>query len=290
MKILVIGGNRFFGKKAAAQLVAAGHEVTLLNRQSQDDELGTSVRRIQCDRKNVAAMAKALENTKWDIVYDQVCFEASDARAACTLFQGKTPRYIFTSSQSVYKPGKSIVESAFDPLLHEFSKDVTAAEDYAEAKRQCEAVFFSQGEFETTAVRFPLVVGPDDYTGRLKWHVDRIKAGQKIYFPNIDAQVSLIHSTDAGSVLSALSTSQTSGPLNVCSPEPIRLRSMIDEIERCVGREVVLAEHADDQIHSPFGIESDWYMSTAKLSSLGIEADRIETWLGDLIEQVARPR
>jgi nucleoside-diphosphate-sugar epimerase len=161
MKILILGGNRFFGKKLANRLIEDGHTITLLNRQSRDDGFGNRVSRIKCDRTNAADLKNQITEN-YDVIYDQICYEPKDARAAVDIFAKRTPLYIFTSSQSVYGAGAFLPESAFDPVTYEFTTDST---DYAEAKRQCESVFFHQSKLKVTAIRFPIVCGHDDYTG-----------------------------------------------------------------------------------------------------------------------------
>ena len=80
MKVLIIGGNFFFGKKLAKRLVEDKHNVTLLNRTNEDDDLGNSISRIKCDRNDKKKMQELLEDTYWDIVYDQVCFDYDCAK------------------------------------------------------------------------------------------------------------------------------------------------------------------------------------------------------------------
>jgi nucleoside-diphosphate-sugar epimerase len=265
MKILILGGNRFFGRRLAASL-ADSHDVTLLNRQSKDDGLGGKVRRIKADRTDFSV------NEDYDVVYDQICYEPEQARRAVEIFSGRTGRYIFTSSQSVYGPGASLSESQFDPYTYRFDHD---SKDYAEAKRQCEAVFFHQSRLPVVAIRFPIVCGPDDYTGRLKWHVDHVKAGQPMKFPAIDAHLSLIHAKDAANVLASLGLMDFTGPLNVCADEPIQLRKLVGVIEEKLGKK---AQFGGEDV-SPYGIDGDWFMSTAKLRSLGLQAEPIMSWL-----------
>lgn len=288
VKVLVIGGNRFFGKKLIRKLLdnaqgADQHQITLLNRQNLDDGFGTQVQRIKCDRTDSTAMRAALADKSWDLVYDQVCFEASDARAACEIFSGKTNHYIFTSSLSVYEPGEWLKEEDFDPYSFKFSKEVNSKTNYAEAKRQCEAVFFAQESFPVAAVRFTFVVGEDDYTGRLKWHVDHVKSGKPIHFPNVDAKIPLIHSDDAADVLLKIGIAQGAGPFNASSPEPIKLAQLIQLIEQSVGKKAVLTSKPEGSNHSPYGAETNWYMSIDKLKRYGIYPREIERWLPDLI-------
>lgn len=49
-RVLVIGGNRYFGKRLVSHLLERGDDVTLLNRGNLDDGFGDRVRRIKMDR------------------------------------------------------------------------------------------------------------------------------------------------------------------------------------------------------------------------------------------------
>ena len=279
MKILIIGGNRYFGKRLATRSLQAGHQVTLLNRGHHEDGLGSSVERLQCDRSNAQALQKAVGHRSWDLVYDQVCFEAQDARAAIKIFRGRTAHYVFTSSQSVYGPGAGLQESAFEPTAHKFSKEETRHSDYAEAKRQCEAVFFQTQDFPVTAVRFPLVLGADDSSGRLPWHVERIRTKKPLYFPNLSARISMVSSEDAARVLESLGKMSAQGPLNAASENPIKLADFVSVLEKAIAQRSLLAETPSDETHSPYGISEDWFMDTSQLRGLGIKLRPIQDWL-----------
>lgn len=281
MKALVIGGNRFFGKRLVSLLLENGAEVTVLNRGRLADDFGNKIHRIKMDRKNLDP--NIFKNTHWDIIYDQVCFDAHEAKRAIEIFKGKTKHYVFVSSQSVYESGANIPESQFDPLSHKFEKIVESAADYAEAKRQAEVVFFKVKDFPITAVRFPIVLGEDDYTERLKLHVEHIQNRKAIYFPNINGKLSTIQSIDAAKFLFSLLEKQPVGPINCCAKEPIHLKSMVEKIETIVGKKAILADSSAGGTNSPFGVETDWYMSTEKLNTLGFEATPLKFWLEDLI-------
>jgi hypothetical protein len=135
MKALIIGGNRFFGKRLVTLLLKKGVEVTLFNRGQAKDDFGETVKRIILDRTKLSSDHPFLTNKKWDIIYDQVCYDGHEAQGACDTFQGKTSRYIFTSTKSVYNVGRSIKEESFDSTNHSFNKLVDRNEDYGEAKR-----------------------------------------------------------------------------------------------------------------------------------------------------------
>lgn len=288
MRVLIIGGNRFFGRKLAAMLIAQHHVVTLMNRQNIDDGFADRVRRIRCDRSDRRALQSAIGASTWDVVYDQACFDAASAQAACDVFRGRTGHYVFTSSQAVYASGAFIREDQFDPGCYQLAETAGASTSYAEGKRQCEAIFFSQHDFPVTSVRLSIVVGTDDYTGRLQWHINRIKARDPIFIPNPNARISLIDSGDAAMVLCALATKPVSAAINAASPEAIRLSNLIGAIESVVGSKSVLPDTGDEINHSPYGIDGDWFMDTRKLGALQIHVRPVTAWLTDLIRQLAR--
>lgn len=286
MKALVLGGNRFFGKRLAQLLLQRGLDVTLLNRGQLADDFGDRVQRIKMDRRKINRETSALANQKWDIIYDHICFDAAEAKAACEAFRGKTKHYVFISSQSVYAEGASLLEEAVDPFTHPFEPSVNRDQDYGEAKRQAEAVFFQTNSFPVTAVRLPIVLGEDDYTERLKQHVKWVQEGKAIFFPAIEAKISFVQSSDAAKFLAAQADRALLGPVNCCSQEPIVLKNVMAEIERATGKTAIIKAKEGEGEPSPFGIESDWYMNTQKIRDYGFSAEPIENWLPGLIQKL----
>jgi nucleoside-diphosphate-sugar epimerase len=286
MKALVIGGNRYFGKRLVQSMVSVGAKVSVLNRGSKTVE---GANNIQCNRTDPNALRSALKNQSWDIVFDQACYDAEEASNACEIFKGNVGRYIFTSSMSVYDTGSAISETVFDPKNHSFDplKIARADTNYGEAKRQAESAFAQKASFPAVSVRFPIVLGPDDYTGRLKFHVDRIQRGEPISFPSLGVRMSFVHSQDAAEALYTLGKSDFTGPINVASADPIRLEKMIEIIEQSLGKKSLIVKEAAKETQSPFGIESDWWMDTSKLRALGIFPRPIENWLGVVSKEIA---
>lgn len=284
-QILVIGGNRFFGKRLIEKLLAQGDQVTVLNRGHLDDGFGERVSRIYCDRDDLEKLKSSVQHKAWDLVYDQVCFDGYQARAACDIFSANTKKYIFTSTQSVYNPGQNLAEGVFDPKKHVYDKILTREENYGEAKRQCEAVFFAQTKMPVVAVRFPIVMGPDDYTERLKFYVDKIKKGEPVYFPNPEARMSFIHADDAAEGLLLLGKIDFTGSVNMASINPMRLKDLLNAIETSVGRKAIVnTSPMTPEEKSPYGLENDWYMNIELAQSLGFRPKTISDWVGAVIK------
>ncbi|AGH96695.1 hypothetical protein [Pseudobdellovibrio exovorus] len=283
--ILIIGGNRFFGRTLALRLLEQGHRVTLLNRGRIDDDLGSRVQRITLDRKQLSAEQPDLKGQDWDVIFDQVCFDACEARRACSVFQGRVGHYIFTSTMSIYdnQMRGDLHETDFVPEAYQFTSshasEPTGHQNYGEAKRQAEAVFFQQRAFPVTAVRFPLVLGTDDYTGRLKFHIDHVVQKKAMYFPNINSHISLVSSQDAARSLHHIADKKILGPINCASSQPISLLDFIGLIEDIKGEKALLAKSLETGDHSPYGIPTDWWMNTSKAQSHGLILPPILDWL-----------
>ncbi|RPI77415.1 MAG: NAD-dependent epimerase/dehydratase family protein, partial [Desulfobacteraceae bacterium] len=173
--ILVFGGTRYFGKHLARELLDKGHAVTIATRGKAADSFGDRVKRLVLDRYDKQSLANALNKQTWDLVYDQICYAPTDAADTCEILAGKVGRYVFTSSMSVYPSGLARMETDFDPRHYKIQMGRRDDFSYAEGKRQAEAVFFQKADFPVVSVRFPIVLGPDDYTGRLHAPVQAVK-------------------------------------------------------------------------------------------------------------------
>jgi len=283
MTAMILGGNRFFGKKLATILLSKGYSVTLLNRGSSDDGFGEHVSRITCDRRDTSELMRLTKDQKWDFVFDQICYDYNTAKETCKVFDGKVEKYIFTSTQSVYEQKANLTESDFKPESYKMNREVSTTENYGEAKRQAEFAFHKFANFPYIAVRFPIVVGEDDYTGRFSFHVSRILKGEPIYFPNINAKISLISSDDAAKSLLHLAESNIKGAINVSSPKPIQLSHLVNQIEKETGKKAILLKEPSPPHHSPYGVDRDWFTNYDQRKRNNLELQEINDWLPEKI-------
>lgn len=284
MKALVIGGSKFFGKRLVNLLVQKGHNVTVLNRGNSNNEFDNRVQFIKCDRTNEEKLTDVIDNKdSWDVIFDQVCYDHSTAVAASRIFKEKTNHYIFTSSMSVYDTGENINESEFNPKNHIINKLETKDSNYGEAKRQAEVAFTENAAFPTTFVRFPIVLGSDDYTKRFLFHLEKIEKEEAIFFPEYDAKMSFISSQFAAESLLHLAEKNILGPINIAAPDPISIRDMMGIIENHLDKRVVHAPESTPKNHSPYGVRAHWYMDLNKLHNSGLKSSSIRGFIKDLI-------
>ncbi|MCC6708508.1 MAG: NAD-dependent epimerase/dehydratase family protein [Gammaproteobacteria bacterium] len=104
---LILGGTAFIGRHLVEHLQAAGHEVAILNRGGSAAPDG--VEQLVADRKDSAAMARALRGRQWDAVYDvsasaQVA-SVDDIATLIDELDGRCGVYLFVSSIAAYRMG-----------------------------------------------------------------------------------------------------------------------------------------------------------------------------------------
>lgn len=261
-KVLVLGGTRFFGKRLVELLLQdSDSQVTILTRGVTEDDFGDRVTRLAADRTDETALAQAAGDQVWDVIYDNICFSPDEAAAAVRIFAGRVKKYILTSSLSVYDPQpEALTEADFDPAHYPLKLGGKADFSYQEGKRLAEAVLLQTADFPAAAVRFPIVLGTDDYTRRLHFHIEHVLDGQPIGIPNPQADISFIRSDEAAGFLHWLGTSTLTGPVNACSDGTLTIGGVITAIEAATGKPaVVRPETADaDSSHSALKNPGSW--------------------------------
>src|SRR5579862_1613960 len=164
MKILLIGGTRFFGRQIVNNLISQNYDVTILNRGNKSDDFGNKVNRIITDRRDFKQMKNAVSKFKYDVVIDQFCYTPIDADISVRVFSGRTERYIMTSTMEVYN--KSSFKLKNTPTISDCAKEDELnlsdyhvdnslpwnntdflEKNYAEGKRQAESVFLNNKAF-----------------------------------------------------------------------------------------------------------------------------------------------
>ncbi|WP_243525351.1 NAD-dependent epimerase/dehydratase family protein [Bacillus pseudomycoides] len=173
-KILVFGGTRFFGKRLVESLLQAGHDVTIATRGLTVDPFGSTVKRVVVDREDEGQLQKTLAGKSYDVVYDNLCYSPNAAKIICDVLHNKVKKYIVISSMAIYEPSLSLKESDFNPYEYPIVYGDRQDFSYSEGKRLAEAVLFQHATFPVIAVRFPVVIGENDYTKRLWFYVENI--------------------------------------------------------------------------------------------------------------------
>jgi len=287
-KVLILGGSRYFGKRLVQLLASEGqHQVTVATRGLTKVEFAGEVQQVLLDRTDEASLREVAQSGPWDIVYDNICYSPNEALAAVRAFEGHVGRYVVTSSASVYDfLDHTLVEADFDPYHYELKMGNRDHFDYAEGKRLVEAVFMQKAEFPVVAMRIPIVLGPDDYTRRLHFHIEHVQQGLSMGIPNPEAAISFITSGEVASFMKWLGNSPITGPVNGSSDGSVTIGQIIKMIEQATGREAQIMPETEEIHMSPFGIPTSWTMDTAKAQVAGYSFLPVQEWLPELIRDI----
>lgn len=283
MRVLVLGGTRFFGIPMIRELLAAGHEVTVATRGRTPDPFGADVKRLTLDRTEPESMRQALSGRHFDVVIDKIAYCSNDIRSAIEVLD--CDRYIYMSSTAVYEPKRMDTrEEDFDPLKKELIWCSRQDFPYDEVKRQAECALWQSdwaAAHQAVAVRYPFVVGPDDYTKRLLFYVEHTMRGMPMYIDNIDRQMGYIRSDEAGKFLAFLVDQSFAGAVNGCSAGTISLREIIAYVEEKTGTKAVLADTGE---RAPYNGEVEYSINTDRAAALGFRFSRVRQWIFGLLD------
>jgi nucleoside-diphosphate-sugar epimerase len=239
MEILVLGGTKYFGVHMVEELIRKGHNVTIATRGMAQDSYGNRVRRLIVERTSAKSMAEVFRNKTYDVVCDNIAYCSNDVKNA--LDSIKCKRYVMTSSMSVYDDlHVNTMESDFNPLEKPIKWCDRADYTYDEVKRLAEcALFQAYPSQNSVAVRFPFVIGTDDYTKRLYFYIEHVVKGIPMFIDNIDVQMGFVNSNEAGQFLAFLAEQECIGVVNGSSMGTISLREIIIYVEGKTGRQAV---------------------------------------------------
>ncbi len=290
MNILVLGGTRLFGKKLVELCLQNGHNVTILTRGQSGNPFGTKVKQLIVNRDDADSLSQALSSTTWDIVYDNICYSPNEAFKICEILEGKTKKLVFTSTLSTYEiDGNVKTEEDFNPFNYEIRMGNREDFSYGEGKRLAEAVLFKEATFPVVAVRFPIVMGENDYTRRLHFHVEQILQEQPISLPNIEAKMSFITDDEAAAFLYFSGITPIEGPYNATAAGAISLKDLLGLIESATGKHAKISlVGGNEKSQSPYGVPADWYMSTAKAEAAGFTFSQLHDWLPTLVKTLVK--
>ena len=188
------------------------------------------------------------------------------------------------SSTAVYDPKRmNTVESDFDGLAGELRWCDRADGSYSEVKRQAEYALWQQyGDKNWIAVRYPFVIGRDDYTNRLAFYVEHVVKGIPMYIDDLDAQMSFIRSDEAGEFMAFLVDKDLTGAVNGASGQTISIKEILTYVESKMGTKAILNETGEP---APYNGEAPYSINTDAATGLGYRFSNLKDWIYELLDE-----
>jgi 2'-hydroxyisoflavone reductase len=247
MKLLVIGGTRFLGRHFVESALAAGHELTLLNRGRSNASLFADVEQRTADRNGDFAV---LDHGQWDAVLDFCAYVPRHVRSLTDKLGERAERYLLVSSVSVYaslaRPGPD--EDAPVAMLADPGTETVDGDTYGGLKALCEQALHAAWPGRALVARPGLIVGPWDPTGRFTWWVRRIAAGDDVLAPgDPNGRVQFIDARDAAAWVLQQTEAKVTGTFNLAGPaRPVSMGDLLETTRQTLRPDARLHRAGED--------------------------------------------
>lgn len=236
MRILLVGGTRFIGRHVVEAALAAGHDVTLFHRGRTGAGLFPDVEHRTGDRDGDLT---ALADGSWDATVDTCAYTPRQVHELADVLGERAGHYLLVSSVSAYAAPTSRGYTEDAPLAELDDPTVEEVTDrtYGGLKVLCERAAVERYGPRTLRVRPTYVVGPDDYTWRFAWWVDRIARGGEVLAPGpADAPAQVIDVRDMARWMVRLLEAGAAGAFHAVGPSAtFTWGGQLEAIARAVG-------------------------------------------------------
>ncbi len=281
MKILVIGGTRFFGIPMITRLLDEGNDITVATRGITPDTYGNRVKRITLNIYDSASVKEALSGKVYDVVIDKMGYGSLDVRNI--LDSVECGRFIHMSTAGIYKlDHRNIQEQEFDGKCIPLKWCSRGDDEYDEVKRQAEAALCQKyAHLDWASVRCPYVLGKNDYTKRLLFYVDHIMKEIPMNIDNVDEQLCFANEEEMGIFLAYLADKDKVQGINACAKGTMSIREILTYVENKTG---YLARINNDGEEAPYNGTLSNSLCTEKARRFGFEFKNLYEWVPELLD------
>jgi 2'-hydroxyisoflavone reductase len=179
MKLLVLGGTKFLGRRVVEAALERRHEVTIFHRGETNPGLYPEVEELFGDRDGAL---EQLAGRRFDAVVDTSGFKPRVVRASAELL-AESGHYAFVSTGNVYADFGHGPLREDDPLATMGKLDEDDSQAYGPLKAECERVVLDAFGERALVARSGLLVGAHDPTGRFTYWPHRIARGGEVLVP-----------------------------------------------------------------------------------------------------------
>jgi nucleoside-diphosphate-sugar epimerase len=184
MRVVMLGGTRFIGRRIVADLVARGDEVLVVHRGETEPAGLDAAAHLHTDRAHFSAVADQVSDFAPDAVIDSYCMSRSDVDGVLRFLPADS-HLILLSSMDVYQAFHHVLldtEGAAVPVAEEgpvrsqryiYRGGGVRPDDYE--KLDVEPSFVERGG---TVLRLAMIYGEHDHQRREEFVLRRVRAGR----------------------------------------------------------------------------------------------------------------
>lgn len=314
MTVLVMGGTRFIGAELVGLLRDAGHDVTVIALEPPP-QATRHLQFIQADRNDAPELARQLQGRRFDLVFDNIAFDAPHVQGLLRALDGRFGRYVLTSSVDIYPMGPPQQWREEDALLEPSSTEgAPAAERYLRGKRACENALRASG-VPYAIVRPAMVTGVGDPVpprpkhwpalgpacGRSMLLPSRLLDGGPVLLPQSDRrlfQLAWVQDVARALLAAASHPAALQRAFNVAGDELWTHESLLRALAQSCGIDVAVVRCTDAQLAEaglseyelPYGHSPRCSLASNEgLKGLGWQPTPPALWLPGLLEAARAP-
>ena len=155
-------------------------------------------------------------------------------------------------------------------------------DSYDEIKRQAEAALYQEyGHIPSVAVRFPYVIGEDDYTNRLYFYVEHIVKEIPMKLIGEEEKITFIDSRNAGELLAWFAEENLTGIFNACNDGCMSVSEIIQYVEEKTGKKAILTEEGEA---GPYNGTPSFTLNVDKLKKAGYQLPPLSSYSNQLLD------
>lgn len=258
MRVLVLGGTRFIGRRIVEQLVDRGDQVLVVHRGTSEPKTWVTVEHVHSDREGLAAHRGTLADFGPEAIVDTYALTAADVDAVLPVLP-HVPAVVL-SSQDVYQAATGLwtdqhlaavpltedAELRRDRYPYRHAGPPGVPPDYD--KLDVEQRWLPRG---AVVLRLPMVYGPHDGQAREDIVLRRVRAGRRRMPVGAGNLLwSRAHVDDvAAAVLAALDTRAADGhALNLGERTTPTMRAWVEQILHAAHADLDLVRVPDEAL------------------------------------------
>ncbi len=279
MKVLVLGGTGFIGRRLVNDLISSGKDVTLATSGKSPNPFGDRVSILVADRFSRESMNNAFSGDSYfDVVFDTVGYRSLDLRNSLEALNRKCGKYVYISSAAVYRGKKGILsEKDFDAGKQDYAGP-GLEKSYEQGKRSSEAYLLNNASIPVAIARFPNVMGYDDSTLRFQDHVARLVDEKEFKFPEREGRRNSVWVEDAGRFLAWLGSSNITGVYNGASADSMKASEFISKMAFFLGTSARIVAQPELS-NSRYYTKEDFILDVSKAEESGFRFTPTTEWL-----------
>jgi 2'-hydroxyisoflavone reductase len=284
-RALVVGGTRFVGRHAVAELLDHDYDVTMFNRGTHPNPFGDRVEHVAGDRTERSDLERAAAAVDPDTVIDCVAYHPGDVETATRVFAG-VDAYVYVSSVAAYSRDEVPSREGETPIYDAPADEADAG--YGERKAGGDRAVFAAAERGVNAIsaRPCLIYGPHDYRERLDYWIDRLRRYHRVILPGDGA--TLWHRAYVEDVATALRVLVEDGEpgeaYNVGDRRLLTLESLLERVADALDTDVEMVHASDRELAAdglstgdfPLYLSRPLVYDTQKLADLGWESTPLD--------------